>query len=136
MNYITGCSVSMEPQDKHIGEELALSSAEGLFKHGYTFGGWAVEKDKDAVYPAQGGVYSENASLTLYGVWTRDESIAFIAGDVNCDGVFNLKDASVLIKYVAGYDVGRERRQQDRHEGRFPDDPQAGVMGCGDLRAC
>lgn len=113
VNYITGCSVSMEPQDKHIGEELALSSAEGLFKHGYTFGGWAVEKDKDAVYPAQGGVYSENASLTLYGVWTRDESIAFIAGDVNCDGVFNLKDASVLIKYLAGYDVSFELAASD-----------------------
>ena len=46
-------------------------------------------------------------------MWTRDESIAFIAGDVNCDGVFNLKDASVLIKYLAGYDVSFELAVSD-----------------------
>lgn len=58
-------------QTKTYGIDLTLSSTQPT-RSGYTFEGWAVSSSGGAVY-SPGGTYSDNASVTLYAVWSEDE---------------------------------------------------------------
>lgn len=54
-------------QTKWYNEELTLSGTSPT-RSGYTFAGWATSANGAAVYQP-GGVYSNNAAVTLYAVW-------------------------------------------------------------------
>ena len=72
------------PSDiKAYGDDLELSDAEPV-REGYTFQGWSVKRDGEVKYQP-GGVYSANAKVTLYAVWTRNNNsrIPSLAEDVS-----------------------------------------------------
>ncbi len=66
-------------------------------KPGYTFTGWYT--DAARTVPAESGFVLENESYTLYAGF---EKTADVPGDVNGDGVVNVKDLSMLRAYIAG----------------------------------
>lgn len=106
VEYVTGCASRLTPQPKHINEELVLV-CDGVERYGYTFGGWAVEQGTEAVYTApDNAVYRENASAVLYAVWTRDDSVQRITGDVYFDGKVDMRDLVYYIRYTIGAELG------------------------------
>ena len=73
-----GGSGAPSSQIKQYGVDLTLSSTIPT-KEGYTFRGWGVEKDGNAVYPA-GGIYSDNADVVLYASWEINTySVVYLA---------------------------------------------------------
>ena len=62
-----GGSSAPSAQTKTYGTDLTLSSAVPSIDR-YNFKGWATAANGSAVYQA-GGIYSNNASVTLYAVW-------------------------------------------------------------------
>ena len=73
-----GGSGAPSSQIKQYGIDLTLSSTIPT-KEGYTFRGWGVEKDGNAVYQA-GGIYSDNADVVLYASWEINTySVVYLA---------------------------------------------------------
>ena len=106
VEYVTGCASRLTPQPKHINEELILI-CDGVERYGYTFGGWAAEQGGEAVYNApDNDVYRENASAVLYAVWTRDDSVQRVTGDVYFDGKVDMRDLVYYIRYTIGAELG------------------------------
>lgn len=58
-------------QSKFYGVNLTLSTAKPT-RTGYTFAGWATSASGSVVYSA-GSVYTANAGVTLYAVWTANK---------------------------------------------------------------
>lgn len=86
---------------KQSGTSLTLSAQEAV-RTGYRFLGWSV--DRFAVTPEYkpGDSYTGNSELRLFAIW---EEIIPVYGDVNADGVANMKDTVLLQQYLNGYDV-------------------------------
>ena len=65
-------------QTKQFGKDLTLS-AQIPSRDGYAFAGWSDAPDGDVLYQP-GGVYKENASITLYAVWRSLNSAQLVVG--------------------------------------------------------
>lgn len=72
-------------------------------REGYKFLGWATSPDETAPDYKAGGIYTEDASVTLYAVW-RDANAKPVGlfGDSNEDNVVNIKDVTQIQKHLAG----------------------------------
>ena len=75
---------SMANTTKYYGTNVTLRS--NAFKRtGYTFLGWATEKDGDVVY-SNGATYSANANVTLYAKWDPHKYTIVFNGNGSTSG--------------------------------------------------
>ena len=95
-----GGSNAPAKQTKMHGEALTLRSGVPT-RDGYTFKGWATDKDATTAEYMPGGEFNIDANTTLYAVWS-DNSTAAVKGDVNGDGEVDSLDAVSALKYDAG----------------------------------
>ena len=77
-----GGSGAPASQTKIAGRNLTLSSTIPT-RSGYTFMGWGVSSSSTVASYAAGGVYSTDASTTLYAVWSKIPSIYTISYNAN-----------------------------------------------------
>ena len=91
-----------EEHIKQKGLPNVLSTSEPV-REGYVFLGWSASSDEAAPDYKAGGVYKEDASVTLYAVWRDVNSKPVgLLGDSNGDSVVNIKDATEIQKHLAG----------------------------------
>lgn len=113
-----GGQYAPDEQIKGHGEKLYLSS-EIPERAGYIFKGWGLSPDSDEVLYNKRSLYTDNASITLYAIWKKKETITdtsiipteiptnepnkeYSIGDVNNDGTVNLSDAQMTLKAALG----------------------------------
>lgn len=90
-------------QNATFGEGVAISSTVPS-KNGYSFIGWAKEKDSFSATYYPGDIVTMLSDTVLYAVWRRDSSSEVLPGDVNGDGAVNDTDIVVLREYLVNYD--------------------------------
>ena len=62
------------PQEKLFGSALPIASPAGDFERdGYTFTGWNTKADGSGMDFGDGAIYTDNASMTLYAQWKKDD---------------------------------------------------------------
>lgn len=89
-----------------IGEIITLPE---VGKQNEEFVGWTVVGDQyNTVYFA-GDTFVISDDVTFRALWKSE----ILRGDVNCDGVVNLRDVSTLIRYFAGWSVIIDRAASD-----------------------
>ena len=74
-----GGSGAPNSQSKVVGRDLTLSSTVPT-RDGYTFLGWAADRDAAKAEYRAGGTYSTDSDITLYAIWAKTESVI---GNVN-----------------------------------------------------
>ncbi len=87
-----------ESQIKKHDIDLVLSTAVPT-REGYMFTGWNTESDGSGISYAPGAVYTLNEELMLYAQWSSR-----LPGDVNSDGKVDMKDSTVLRRYLAEWE--------------------------------
>ena len=95
---VQGGTGAPEQQIKSEGFDMTLSSVQPT-KEGYTFVGWTTEKDSVFVDYKSGGIYSENAPVTLYALY-KPINPTVLWGDVDQNGKVNPADGSLVLDFV------------------------------------
>ena len=75
---------SMANTTKYYGTNVTLRS-NGFSRTGYSFAGWATEKNGDVVY-SNGATYSANANVTLYAKWDPHKYTIVFNGNGSTSG--------------------------------------------------
>ncbi len=88
-----------KPQQKTHEKPLNLEFSQPQ-RDGYIFVGWSTDPKAQSASYSPGSLYTADSDAVLYAVWQKSQS-GLIYGDVNQDGIFDIKDIIITAKYVA-----------------------------------
>ncbi len=88
-----------QAQEKEHATALCLT-LEQPQRDGYIFLGWSTNPSATVAAYSPGTLYTADESATLYAVWQKG-SAAIIYGDVDQNGVFNIKDILLTSRHLA-----------------------------------
>lgn len=97
---------SVASQDKLTGIDLELSNGSGLTRTGYTLDGWATSAGGDKAYDL-GATYTDNAALSLYAHWTKNEVTLTDGVNLSASGLTGFVGKQCDVSYTRTFNVGK-----------------------------